>query len=216
MAFTFPLSIAQFMDLLPISEISFNAPAQQQIAQTAGGEIMSAELGPQLWRGQITLGRMTSDEARHPDVLLDLLAKGGRTFLAYDTRHPAPQLDPTGAILGAAAPTIHTLSANSRDMRLTDLPAAYKLKRGDYLAFDYGGRRALHRVASTTVTADGAGTTPLFEVIPMIRPGALVGTGVTLVKAACRAKLIPGQIDHGRGKAWIAEGMSFQFIQTLK
>jgi hypothetical protein len=173
MAMTFPLTIPQFMAYLPISEITFHPPPQAQIFQTAGGEVMSAELGPQLWRGEIRLGKMTRAEGRHPDVLLDILGVSGRTFWAYDTRHPAPYMDPTGSILGAATPSIHTLVANTnREMRLQGLPAGYTLQRGDYLAFDYAGRRALHRVADVSVAAAGTGITPVFEVSPAIRPGA--------------------------------------------
>lgn len=216
MALSFPLTIAQFMDYLPISEISMAAPAQVQIAQTAGGEVLPSEIGPQLWRGQITLGRMKRDEARHPDVLLDLLTTAGATFWAYDTRHPAPQMDPTGALLGASTPTIYSLAANGRELRLQGLPAGYQLKRGDYLSFDYGGRRALHRVVDITATTAADGITPQFEVVPKLRPGALVGAAVTLVQASCKAMLLPGQVDKGSARAVITEGMSFQFIQTLK
>lgn len=216
MAYTFPLTIAQFMAYLPIAEIVFHPPAQQQIIRTAGGEVFASELGPMLWQGRITLGRMVGAEARDPDVLLDLLAPAGRSFWAYDTRYPGPQMDPTGAILGSATPSIHTLVSNNREMRLQGLPSGYVLKRGDYLSFDYGGRRALHRVASTSVTTAGTGITPNFEVSPMIRPGAVVGAAVTLVKASCKARLIPGQTDKGAMKSTITDGMSFQFIQTLK
>jgi hypothetical protein len=216
MAFTFPLTISQFMDYLPVSEVSLSAPAQVQIAQTAGGEQLASEVGPQLWRGRITLGRMTSAEARHPDVLLDLLTTSDASFWLYDTRHPAPQMDPTGSILGASAPTIYSLDGNNRDMRLQGLPVGYVLKRGDFIAFDYGGRRALHRVVSTSIVTASTGITPTFEVLPKIRPGALVGAAVTLRQASCKAKLIPGQLDKGNARAVITDGMSFQFIQTLK
>lgn len=216
MALSFPLTIAQFMAYLPISEVSLSAPAQVQLAQTAGGEQLYSELGPQLWRGRITLGRMSRSEARHPDVLLDLLTASDASFWAYDTRDPAPQYDPTGSILGASVPTIYALSGNNRDMRLEGLPSGYKLKRGDYLSFDYAGRRALHRVVSTSITTASTGITPIFEVMPKIRPGALVGAPVTLVQASCKAKLLPGQVDKGSARAVITEGMSFHFIQTLK
>lgn len=216
MAFSYPLTIAQFMDYLPIAEVSLAAPGQVEIAQTSGGEVLDWEIGPQLWRGHFTLGRMTREEARHPDVLLDLLSTAGASFWAYDTRHAAPQMDPSGTILGAATPTIHTLSADARDLRLQGLPSGYNLRRGDYLSFDYAGRRALHRVASVSVAAASTGITPVFQVVPHIRPGAVVGAEVTLVRATCKAKLLPGQVDKGRARSAITEGMQFHFIQTLK
>lgn len=216
MALSYPLTLAQFMDVMPIAEVSLQAPAQVQMSQTAGGEQLDFEIGPQLWRGRITLGRMSRAEARNPDVLLDLLSASGASFWAYDTRHPAPEMDPRGTVLGAATPSINLLSSNSRDMRLQGLPPGYILRRGDYLSFDYSDRRALHRVVTTSVTAVSTGITNTFEVMPPIRPGALVGAAVTLLKASCKAKLIPGQVDKGRGRSVVHDGMTFEFIQTLK
>ena len=82
---------------------------------------------------------------------------------------------------------------------MAGLPAWYVLTRGDYLAFDYGSpsRRALHKVVSLTVQASAGGVTPVFEVTPLIRPGALVGAVVTLVRASCKARIMPGSVSKG-------------------
>ena len=148
--------------------------------------------------------------------MISLLRGAGRNFLAYDTRRPRPVSDPTGSILGASSPLLDTLNVNNRDLRISGLPAAYVLKQGDYLGFSYGsGRRALHRVVPTTVTASGAGLTPLFEVVPMIRPGAVVATAVTLIKPVIKATVDPGSVNRGVTGAWVTTGASFRFSQTL-
>lgn len=218
MAYTYPLSTTDFMALMPVAEISFDDPAQVEVNQTAGGEVITGAVGAQLWQGDVTLGAMVGNEQSTPDVLLSLLRVSGASFYAYDTRRPAPFADPTGSILGAAVPTIATLVAGNREIALAGLPANYVLTRGDYLAFDYGtpSRRALHKVVAVTVQANVSGTTPNFEVTPALRPGAVVGATVTLVRAACKAKLVPGSVSKGRTKDTITRDGAFRFIQSLR
>ena len=212
---TFPVTGSNFFSMLPISEIKFSPMPRAAMNITGGGEVMTADLAPMLWEGTVTLGKMIGTERDLPDLVLDVLGRAGRTFWAYDTRRPYPLLDPTGAILGASTPTIYSLPS-TREIRIDGLPAGYVLSRGDYLAFTYSGRRALHRVVDAVVTAGTGGITPTFEVAPEIRPGATVGTSVDLTRASCKAILIPGKTDKGITKSTITEGMTFAFIQTLK
>lgn len=218
MAYSFPLSVADFMRALPIAEINFDTPEQVEVNQTAGGEIITGDLGPMLWQGDVRLGTMTHAEASHADVMLDLLRPAGRMFYAYDTRRPAPLADPAGLILGATVPTIDSLISGNREMTLAGLPAWYVLSRGDYLAFDYGSpsRRALHKVASEQVQASSAGLTPAFEVTPLLRPGATVGAAVTLIRPACLARIVPNTISKGQSIRTITRDAAFRFIQSLR
>ncbi|MGV8949696.1 MAG: hypothetical protein ACOH2M_01240 [Cypionkella sp.] len=219
MALTFPLSTANFMDLLKVHQMRMDTPEQVEVNQTGGGEILRADLAPMLWRGEVRLGAQTRKEAADPDVLLDLLRPAGRSFYAYDTRRPAPLLDPKGLLLGANIPTIYALVAGGRELRLQSLPAGYVLSRGDYLSFDYGTapiRRALHRVVDATVTVAGTGITPVFEVTPPLRAGANTGAVVTLIKASCKAVLLPGTVDKGTSQRVVTRDMMFQFQQTLR
>lgn len=218
MAYSFPLSATEFVGLLGIQQIKLDAPPQIEANQTGGGELISADLAPALWTGEVRLGVMTIREAADPEAFLDILRPTGRSFYAYDTRRPAPLLDPTGSVLGVAVPTIHTLVAGGRDMRLAGLPVGYELRRGDYLAFDYGSapiRRALHRVVSVNAVM-GATFTGIFEVTPMLRPGAVTGAQVTLIKAACKAVLVPGSVDKGSSFRTTSRDMMFRFQQTLR
>lgn len=218
MAYSFPLSVTDFMRALPIAEISFDTPEQVEVNQTAGGEIITADLAPMLWQGEVRLGTMTHVEASHADVMLDLLRPAGRMFYAYDTRRPAPLADPAGLILGATVPTIASLISGNRELTLAGLPAWYVLSRGDYLAFDYGSpaRRALHKVVTEQVQAGSTGTTGAIEVTPMIRPGASIGASVTLVRASCLARLVPNTVSKGQSIRTITRDASFRFIQSLR
>ena len=216
MPLAFPLTAAQFWQTLLISEITFDAPEQVVMSQTGGGEQLTAEVAPMLWTGQVTLGVMTAAEAASAEILLDVLRPPGRHFYAFDTRRPFPAADPAGAILGASTPTIQTLVAGDRELRLQGLPNGYQLRRGDYLAWTYGsGRRALHRVVDATVVTAVGGVTPVFEVTPMIRPGVVAGAAVSLVRPDCKARLVPGSVSKGTSRRTITDGMTFRFIQTL-
>lgn len=218
MAYSFPLSTADFITALPIAEMMFDAPPAVQMDQTAGGEQLTSDRGPALWSGQISLVEMTQSENDLANAMLDILGPAGRSFYAFDSRRPAPLADPTGLVLGARVVTIASLNVNNRELALTGLPAWYLLSRGDYLAFDYGPsiRRALHRIVSVSAQASSAGTTPQFEVYPLIRPGAANGAVVTLIRAACKAELIRAKTNKGRSYQTITNGVSFAFVQTLK
>lgn len=214
---TFPLSLEAFFGALPVAEITFDAPPQVEMAQTGGGEQLVAETGPQLWTGSVRLGLMTRAEAATPDVLLDLLRRPGASFYACDTRRPAPLADPAGTFLGATVPTIASLGTDAREIKLTGLPAFYVLSRGDYLSWAYNsGRQALHRVVDAAVNASAGGITPAFEVTPPVRAGVTVATPVTLLRAACKAVIRPGTVAKGTSWQTVTEGMTFDFVQTLR
>lgn len=219
MALSYPLSADDFFAWLPISSITFHLPSAVEASETGGGEIITAELGARLWEGEITLGRMTYEEIARAEVYLAALQHPGRAFFAYDRRRPAPIADPFGTEISAAAPQIASLDANNRELSLNNLPAGYALRVGDYLSFSYANspvRNALHRIQTTEVVANAGGSTALFEVVPHIRPGAEVGAAVSLVKASCKAMLVPDSMSPGSNRARINEGTKFQFRQTLR
>lgn len=215
MSLTFPLSRADFFDLLPIERISFDCPEQLQQSRTGDGTVLTADMGARLWQGQVMLGRMTRAETAQVRALLEVLRGAGRSFLAYDAAFPAPLADPVLAFLGSATPALHTVGGDNRSMRLSGLPGGYVLTPGDLLSFGYASRCALHRVV-TPATADASGLTPLFDVTPSVRPGFSTGATVSLDRPWCKAVLVPGSVDPGETRRTITEGARFSFIQTLR
>jgi hypothetical protein len=215
---TFPLSLADFFDLLPIRSVAVECPENSVTSITGAGEVIRATLAPQLWRGSIEIAPGYHGEAARIAALLDLLQRPGASFLAYDPRLKFPQADATGATLGAATVQINSVNADNRRLSLKGLPASYALTRGDYLAFTYGSpaKYALHRVVAATVAADSGGVTAEFEITPLIRAGAAVNDAVALAKPACKAVLLPGSLSTGAGQRRITSGASFQWVQTLK
>ncbi len=219
MAYSFPLTAAQFMSRLPVQEITFDISEAMEISETGGGEVLMADLGTRLWRGKVSLGDMTADEAAEVLPLIDILRRAGGSFMAHDVSRPGPRGDITGSTLGAAAPTLSQVNANARDIRLTGLPVGYRLNPYDYLAFSYGSnptRFALHRAVNGQQANAGGTFGGWLEVTPNIRAGYAIGAAVTLLKASCKAVIVPGSFQPGRRKATMTSGVSFDFIQTLR
>lgn len=214
---TFPLAVATFWNLLNIAETEFSLSEAREINITGGGNVIDANLGTRLWKAKVRLAPALHADAVDLETLLELLKSGGSSFLAYDIRRQYPRADPTGSILGAASPTLNSVSSDNREIRIAALPANYVMSRGDFVAFDYtGSRRALHRVVQG-VTASGAGLTPVMEVVPPVRPGFVLNNPVFLARPAMRAKIVPGSVTPTRGLAGMAsEGAIFDMIQTLK
>jgi hypothetical protein len=217
MALPDTLDRASFMNILPIANQTMWLPDQSEYNRTGGGEQLGADRGERLWQGEIEIGRLRRSEAGLIETRLDLLNQAGRAFHVYDSRRPNPFSDPNLAVLGGIFPTIFSLEADPRDLRLAGLPAGYVLTAGDYLSFLYASTRmALHRVVPSTVVAAGDGTTPVFEVAPAIKPGATTGTAVRLSQAFCKAVIVAGSVQPTRTRSTISEGLRFAYVQTVR
>lgn len=218
MALTFPLAAAEFFDTLKVSQMTFDCPEQVQVARTGGGEILPANIGPRLWTGEVSLWDQGHSAVAPVLAMISALREPGASFLAYDLTAPAPQSDPDGVALATVTPLILALPSDARMLSLKGLPSGFVLTAGDYLGFSYGTnpvRRALHRVVSGVV-ASGTGQTAAFEVTPPRRPGAAINTAVSLVKASCKARIVPGSVSSGAAAAGITSGITFKFMQTLR
>ncbi|MER2507811.1 hypothetical protein [Amaricoccus sp.] len=214
MALTFPLSRAAFADQLRIASFRWSLREFVETSGTVGGQPLVNEIAARRWAAEVELAVMTRPGAADLRALFAAIGPGG-TFYLHDATVPGPRADPTGAGLGGAAPVLNTLGGDNRSLRLAGLPAGYVISRGDMLGFEFGSpaRRALHQVVET-VTASGAGVTPLFEVRPFLRPGYATGAAVTLVKPGVRMMLVPGSFDPGTAGPVTVSGMAFQAIEV--
>lgn len=216
MTMTWPLPVSDFWDQLPLSSSTFHLPGDLSVTITEDGDVIPSRRGRRLWQGAVTLGRDYHAKNAEIEALVEALMEPGASFMIYDRRKPYPAADPDGTLLGGATPTLFSLDPNNRRVSIAGLPAGYTLTRGDRIGWTYGAdpvRHALHRVV-TTVTADGAGFTPDFEVRPFIRPGTQAGADVTLIRPLCRAKLIEEEI--GASNARLSSAGSFRWMQTLR
>lgn len=216
MALSFPLSAAQFFDLLRVKECSFDLGEAMQSSQTGGGEVIPASLGTRLWSGSFTLGSGRHSLVAQQSAILSMLREPGRSFFAYDKFRQYPADDPGGYILGAATPTIASLPS-SREIAISGLPASYMLNSGDRLSFEYGSsptRYALHEVVIGG-RSDASGNLTI-EVTPSVRSGAVAGAAITLVRPSMKAVLVPGSTQLGSSSGRFTGGASFNIIQTLR
>lgn len=213
---SYPLVLADFLDTLPVARVSLRLPPAVTFSETGGGDVIAARFGQRLWQGEITLDKDYHAVWAAIEARLALLEEPGASFLIRDIRLPGPIADPDGSILGAAQPLISSLNSNGVQMALKALPAGYQISPGDLLGFTYGSaplRYGLHRVV-TGATASASGITPPFQVIPPIRPGAVVDAPVTLVAPVCKAKLVSA--EYGGSRATISDGGKFRWMQTLR
>lgn len=218
-ALVFPLALSQFMHLLKVRRVTFDTPEQMEITGLGSGQINTADIGPRLWRGEIELKRMNFVDGARIEALIGALREPSRSFLVYDVRKKHPASDFMGVTIDGYTPQIGALDADNKRFSLAGLPPSYKLTAGDYLSFQYSASPtlyAMHRIVSWETVADGAGVTPLIEVTPHIRPGAIVGANVSLTNAHCNAIIEPGSYEPGSGVGVHSTGISFRFIQILR
>ena len=217
MAYSFPLSLADFFDMLMIGQLELGPTDATVTSRTRGGEVLTAQVGNVVWQGIAQIVMHSHGDADALRAMLQLLRRPGGSFLATPMQRKGPILDPDGTILGAAAPEIDQIDANRRDVRIKDLPAAYALSAGDYLSYTYGSsptRYGFHQLAQGA-TANGSGVASGLEVTPPIPAGASATLAITLVKPVFKAVLAdaPG---YGAFLPAKVDGMQFSFVQTLR
>jgi len=218
MAISFPLTTADFFGGLRVASCRFTLGGAMMQSRTEGGEIITARRGTRLWQASVTLAPTAHRAAEAVSARLAMLADAGASLLLHPLPVCTPAYDPSGAQLIGFTVTVHTLAANNVEMRLQGCPPGYTLAQGEFLGFGYGSnpiRRAVHQIVSTSVVASGAGVTPIFEVRPAIRPGALVGATVSLIRPTIQAQIVPGSANYGSADPAATGGISFAAIQTL-
>lgn len=214
MALSFPLALTAFLDLLPVAELQFNLGESLVADQTGRGEVLTAALGARLWQGSLTLAPARFAALGQQRARIELVRQPGRAFLITDLSKAGPAADPTGAILGGAAPKMSGMQSGGRELRIKDLPPGYVLSDGDMLSFVYGATQALHQIV-VGGSADGAGLSSWLEVVPEVRAGWAVNAAVTLLRPVCRALIVPGSAGSAQMAGATGRGLSLQFIQTL-
>lgn len=209
---TFPLSMAEFIDALPVKSVNFAPIHNNEMSRTRDGQFITAYNGPTLWKGAVVLGRVYNEDAAEVRALLSLAQQYDASFIMRHPGYKGPRKQ-AGVNTGKLAAT----PINMRDIQITGLPPAYVLSAGDLVGWQYGSapvRYAFHTVVFTRTAS--AGGTILVEVQPMLKPGSLVaGAAVDLIAPRMRAKVIPGTVNIGADAAYISDGSSFEFQQII-
>ena len=175
--------------------------------RTAGGEILRSGGAARLWRGSLSLYALRHADARAMHAKLHVLRAVGASFYVADMTHAGPTA--AGQINGQNFATTGDL------VTLSALPVGYVVSPGDYLSFNYSGRRAFHQVV-VGATANGSGVTGNIEIVPPLRAAPAVGTAATVGRATCRAVMVPGASRVGVSNIVASTGVVIDWVQTLR
>ena len=209
MAITFPRTdILTAVGFTP--PFAFDPVSRQELSRQAGGRTIGKDLGPELWFTAYTTEELLNDDALDYATMLQSLDGVINPFEAWDLRRPTPRAHKDGS---GNDGVLETVNVNNKALTLSGLVPGQIVSRGDYLSFDYGDSRALHRVQET-VTADGDGLSPEFEVRPHLRFGWELETVVAVKSPRGIFTLIPGSVvsRQTRGTFGI---VSFQAVQYI-
>jgi hypothetical protein len=216
MPLTFPLDLATFFEAFCPISTTFELGEAVIVNETGGGEILRSDYGTRLWYGTVTLAPSRPVAIENIKALIRPLQDSRASFLLYP-RHKRRATG--GGALTEPIGQINSLPANNRLLTLKGLPASYVITRGDFLSFIYGSspsRYAFHQVVES-INANGSGVTGEFEVVPPIRPGALVNHNVQFNKPRLKAIMVPGSLSISElPRRGFATGATFAWRQTLR
>lgn len=210
MTITFPRT-----DILTMVDYSadtspFKLLQRQELSRTANKTI-AKNLSSAIWMADFSTKPLPNDDASAFEAVMDSLDGAIQTFELADLRRLFPRLYPTGT--GANNGVLLSVNANNKAIALSGLAAGQVVSVGDFLSFDYGTARALHR-AVESVTANGGGTTAQFEVRPHLRPGWSLSATVTLKNPRGVFSLVPDSVS-ARSSGALHTVVSFQAMQVL-
>jgi hypothetical protein len=216
MPLSFPLDLPQFFETFCPISTTFELGEAVLVNETGGGEVIPSDYGTRLWYGTVTLAPMKPVSVESIKALIRPLQDSRASFLLYP-RHKRRATG--GGSLAEPIGQINSLPTNKRLISLKQLPANYVITRGDFFSFIYSSnpsRYAFHQVVES-ITANNSGVTGQFEVIPPIRPGATVDTGVQFNRPRLKAKMVPGSLTITElPRRGYAAGATFAWRQTLR
>lgn len=111
-----PVPLADFFDGLRIQSASFHLPGTRQHSRTAGGEVLSADMGTSLWRGTVAVTPGYYRDMAAVQAHVEALDRAGDPFLIHSMPIWTPAHDPDGSIIAGYSPTLGNLNpANVSD-----------------------------------------------------------------------------------------------------
>lgn len=199
------VDLQEYLGCLPLEQQLFDLGEGLSVqSQTAGGDVIRSGGAARLWHGSLLLMARRHDDARMVHARIHRLRGSGASFYIGDLKFKPP----------AGTAIIKRVNADGR-LVLQGAPVGRVISPGDYLSWNYAGRRAFHQVViGSTVKANGE--TDGIEMVPPIRVGWSVGTAVQLGSPKCRAVLVPGQTSIGSTNRVATDGVTLRWTQTLR
>lgn len=217
MALNYPLALADWFDLLPISEAAFSLSQATASSRTAGGEVIVDRIGVSLWSVQLKMGRLTPQETSSVQALIEAAIGPGRSVMTTPPQNAAPITDPSGTSIATAAPQISAIDRAASTIDISGMPSTYQLLRGDYFSINFGPgseQTTLHRIAENKPAVFGAVSN--IQIEPNLPVGVNIGAAIRFVRPILKGVVVPGSYDPGRPARWITEGIALELIQTLR
>jgi hypothetical protein len=209
MAITFPRT--DIITSVGYTDQTFMLMSRQEISGQANGVLRGKDLGSALWTASYTTIELLNADAIAFEAALNSLDGLTNAFEAGDLRNRYPRNYPTGSFTDSGV--LATVGSNNKSLSISGLPANFVISAGDYFHFTYSTSRALHQ-AVETVTASGAGLSPVFEVRPFIRPGYTISNAVTFKLPNGQFILQPNSISTTL-KSMVSSAVSFKAMQYL-
>lgn len=217
-AITYP---RDFLSNLPIAGLSFIPEPISEISPVRGGDIISADLGPTLWRGKYDSPILEASVFGAARAWYGTLLSY-REFYAYDIlrQYPLEYADGWGDLEVNGSPFdgngfLGDVESNDVEVTIYNVPIGLILSPGDYLSWVYSStRQALHRVSagSTATGVSGSGEVTV-EVHPSVRAGWTAATAVKLYRAVAKMVILPGTYTENISPPSFGQ-VSFEAMQT--
>lgn len=212
-----PRALADFYDLLPVATVQLMPQTYQTVDGLGSGDILVEDQASPLWTASIAIDWVRFAAARELDAVLNSL-RPPRQFYLRDTARRCPAADPDGgATLATRTIKVHAIGDDNVSLAFEGFEAGYPLTRGDFFHIGFGAdpvRRGFFQLAESGV-ANGDGITDALAINNFVHPGITIGAGVTLVDAACKMMLVPGQLGGLTFRQGRADGFILKAIQRL-
>ena len=210
MALSFP---ATFPDTI-FQEQTFKLHLSQEMAKNARGQVFVKDFGSGLWLAEVKTKPLRNDYAMEVEAKLNSLDGGINTFMFGDLRRKFPKEYPLGYDDTNVA--VYALNVNNKALRLDGLASGPVLTVGDEISFTYGpsSARAYHQVMET-VTADGSGITPEFEVRPHLRAGIAINDAVKMINPRAEMMIEPQSLQS-QMQGQLHTVLSWRGIQVIR
>lgn len=227
MALVFPYPLAFLSDLLQPGDTVWTLNSNQEFSGSGDGRFWGARLSSPLWSVAVNLGQLPPPLARAVDARVRALGEGNQTFLFEDRSYW-----PAGGVYPGTAVALHAVDADRTAIRLTGLPAGYKVYSGDRFSAVFGGRYYFGEFVESNTTGVAnldAGRPPVPEVAPTpalttgyltVNPplpfSAVAGTSLELYRPILRAQIPPrGYKGYTAARSTMYVGASLSFLQKM-
>lgn len=188
----------------------FDIPSRDEQSATAGGRVITKDMGPPLWTTTLVSKTLRSSDLDEWRAKLQALQGTQQQFLGYSLSKVWPRLYPrgswpTGGSFTGFTANLSAVAADRKTIKVSALPAGFQLSVGDLLQI---GTTDLHRVGEAATAPSG--TTGDFEVYPNIWPGVTTATAVSVKRPHCLMAVVPGSVSAQADPSTGSGTVSFQ------